>query len=201
MSVSSISQPYPHETAKNRILYGSAASGFDGSSLYTINTTTGAATLIGAIVPGNFGVAGLAFDPISGVLYGVGEEYVGITFVGRLLSIDIATGAGTSIATTTAAGCVPFASHLGGLSFAPGTSDLYAVSRVPCNGGAGAGELYTLSTANGALTSIGTIQTGGNIFDIQFVESASAVPELNSLLCCFVGLTILASRQSFRRRK
>lgn len=73
------------------VLYGSTGSGRSASSLYTIDATTGAATLIGAI--GFDEVVSIDFNPVTGVLYGVANSGH------SLISIDAITGAGTLIAT------------------------------------------------------------------------------------------------------
>lgn len=49
------------------ILYGT-----DGAQLLTLDTATGAATLVGLL--NNFGAEGLAFDPFTNTLYGVGPD-------------------------------------------------------------------------------------------------------------------------------
>ena len=55
------------------ILFGAAHSGPDGpSTLYSIDHTNGAATLIGDI--GFERVSGMDFHPVTGVLYATGER-------------------------------------------------------------------------------------------------------------------------------
>ena len=56
------------------ILYGVTGSSFTSSSLYTIDPTTGATTLIGATGFSHF--TGLDFDPTSGILYAVQSDFV-----------------------------------------------------------------------------------------------------------------------------
>lgn len=83
--------------ASAQTLYGVTGAGNATSSLYTIDTTTGAATLVGAT--GFSHVTGLSFDPTSGVLYG----HVSDTFNSgdtQLITINPLTGAGTLIGTT-----------------------------------------------------------------------------------------------------
>ena len=50
------------------VLYAISGAGNATSNLYTVNTSTGAATLVGST--GFSTVTGLAFNPITGVLYG-----------------------------------------------------------------------------------------------------------------------------------
>lgn len=64
------------------------------SSLYRIDSTTGAGTLVGDI---GFTLNSIAFDPTTGILYGSttgwNEGYNG------LITIDSSTGAGTAVGT------------------------------------------------------------------------------------------------------
>lgn len=78
------------------ILFGATGSGGGTSSLYTINTSTGAGTLIGSI---GFNVSGISFDPTTGILYGLS----GLRGAGpaTLVTINTATGAGTLVGLVT----------------------------------------------------------------------------------------------------
>ena len=80
-------------SANAGVMYGVTGAGSSPSSLYTIDTTTGAATLVGAT--GMSHITGLDFDPTSGILYGV----VSAGFAGpsTLVTIDKATGAATLV--------------------------------------------------------------------------------------------------------
>jgi len=73
----------------NGILYG-----VDISNLYTINTATGVATLVGPTGLSDF-LPGLAYDPVAQILYlnigGGGSDLVG------LYTLNIATGAATFV--------------------------------------------------------------------------------------------------------
>ena len=82
------------------VLYGAFNSGATGSHIGTINKSTGAVTLLTGLVTANDAnlddVLGLSFAP-SGVLYGsTGTN-------GRLISINLTTGAGTNVGTLEAA--------------------------------------------------------------------------------------------------
>jgi DNA-binding beta-propeller fold protein YncE len=68
----------------NSILYGA-----DGSSLFTINTATGAATAVGAF-DATLGNIGLAFDPSDGILY-MNDS------LGNFYTVNTGTGAATLI--------------------------------------------------------------------------------------------------------
>jgi hypothetical protein len=80
-----------------------------GSKLYTMNTTTGVATLVGSmgIEPGYFG---LAYDPLAGVLYGNSGD------PGSLYWLDVNTGNATLI------GANGVGAVIDGLAYVPATS-------------------------------------------------------------------------------
>jgi len=92
------------DLANNRVLiyYGGpsltlyAADGATGNlaNLYTLSPVTGAVTSM--IGPIGFAVVGLAFDPLSGTLYGV-TGGADPNFPGHLLTIDKTTGTGTIV--------------------------------------------------------------------------------------------------------
>ena len=78
-------------------LYG--ISNFNSDQLFTINTATGAVTAVGSLnLPSGFGCGGMAFHPITGVLYAACPETDpnGVHF----FSVDTATGAATDIGFT-----------------------------------------------------------------------------------------------------
>jgi hypothetical protein len=72
------------------VLYGTTGSGGTASSLYTIDASTGASTLVGAI--GFNEVVSIDFDPTSGILYGISNASR------ALITINTTTGAGTLVA-------------------------------------------------------------------------------------------------------
>jgi hypothetical protein len=74
-----------------QILYGATGSGGAASTLFTIDTSTGAATAVGPI---GFSITGLAFDPTTGILYGGTSRG---SAVAGLVTIDVNTGAGTFV--------------------------------------------------------------------------------------------------------
>ncbi len=97
-------------TATAAELYGTSLNAATGgnpapSSLYSIDSTTGAGTLIGSV---GHAINGLAFDPTTGVLYGSTPPW-DASAPGRLLVIDLATGAGTPVGGPFG---VPFVSNL-----------------------------------------------------------------------------------------
>lgn len=79
------------------ILYAVSGAGNSPSSLYQVNTSTGAATLVGAT--GTSHVTGLAFNPLTGDLYGHRSDIFD-SGDSQLLQINVNTGASTLIGTT-----------------------------------------------------------------------------------------------------
>jgi hypothetical protein len=69
-----------------------------GGKLYIIDPTTAAATLVGPILVGGFqvGVTGLAFNPLTGVLYGV-TDHASKYFLDSLITINPADASATLI--------------------------------------------------------------------------------------------------------
>jgi hypothetical protein len=108
----------------NRTLY--MVEGRTTKSLYTINTTTGAATLVG--VHGITDMFALGYDPVNNVLYG--------NDLGDLYTMNIMTGAATVVGPST---------YLNGLAWYPPTSTMYAISS--------GGSVYTMNLMSGAATS------------------------------------------------
>jgi len=89
-----------------------------GGNLYTINQSTGAATLVGALNPGSgIGINDISYNPILGML-GLGQ---GATGQVSLYSINLATGAATSLGAVTGLGsgalAIGLASDLAGNNY------------------------------------------------------------------------------------
>ena len=79
------------------MLYGVSLNGFSSgyagpSSLYAVDSTTGAGTLIGNL---GYAVNSIASDPTTGIMYGATTSWSG--FFNGLLEIDPTTGAATEI--------------------------------------------------------------------------------------------------------
>jgi len=88
---------FPLAASAGSTLYGATGSGGVLSVLYTIDKATGAGTAIGPI---GFNVSGIAFDPTTGILYGLsGNREAGAP---ELITINPTTGAGTLVGTVTA---------------------------------------------------------------------------------------------------
>lgn len=128
--------------------YAASGQGAAGE-LYLIDPTSGATiTDVGPLKDSsalNYGMTGMAFDPVSGVLYGSSANQPAST-AGRLVTIDPATGLVTPIGSfNLAAG-----GTMTDLAFDPTTDTLYGISS---NGGA---NLYTINTATGQPTLVGS---------------------------------------------
>jgi PEP-CTERM motif len=116
------------------LIYGSAYVGATGAaSLYTINPTTGAGTLVGAI--GFARVGALDFDPSNGLLYGVGADQSGNAV---LLTINTTTGVGTKVGAL-GLGSIPSQD----IAFRPSDSTLFSYN---------VGYIYEINTTTGAAT-------------------------------------------------
>jgi len=120
------------------VLFGSTVQGpTSTSSLYRVDCSTGAATLIGSI--GFSRVGAIDFDS-SGTLYGVGTP-LGQTNV-VLLTIDLTTGAGTQVGGLG----TPANNGVADISFRNSDGVLYAYQ---------GGSIYTIDKATGLATGIG----------------------------------------------
>ena len=113
--------------------------GGGASSLYTIDTTTGLATLVGAT--GFNEVVGIDFNPLNGKLYGVSNGSQ------QLLTINLTTGAGTAVATLSPSFQSP------DLAFSA-TGTLYSWSEP------GPDHLNRINTTTGATTDVGPSGVG-----------------------------------------
>ncbi|WP_339723343.1 PEP-CTERM sorting domain-containing protein [uncultured Paraglaciecola sp.] len=145
--------------ANATILYGvSGAGNGSASSLYTIDTVTGAATLIGAT--GFDEVTSIDFNSVTGILWGISNE------TKELITIDTTTGLGTAVATMT------WGRNSPDMSF-DSSGVLYTWSEPSPD------TLNTVNLVTGATTeigpnSIGTSQLGLDInsSDIVYVKNA-----------------------------
>jgi hypothetical protein len=114
------------------------------SSLYTLNTTTGAATLIGSTTVAR--LIGLA-ESSSGTLYSVNESDVSATS-SNLYTINPSTGAATLV------GALGVAVAEGDLAFDPATGQLYVANALT-------DQLLRVNTTTGAATVVGNFGTPG----------------------------------------
>jgi hypothetical protein len=157
-------------------LYGNTTSGFGGADqLYAINSTTGAATLIGGI--GSVNVYALGFSQ-TGVLLGESDA------TGELLSISTATGAGTDIGPTGLSSNYDLASR-------PGDDVVFGLSSSTYG-------LYTYNTGTGATSLVGAYGEDVNLAGLAFLP-AGGVPEPATwamMMVGFSGLGFVAHRRS-----
>lgn len=84
-----------NSVSATQILYGVSGAGGVASNLYTIDTATGAATLVGATGFGH--VVSIDFHPTTGVLYGISNDNA--QSENTLITIDPNTGVGAAVAT------------------------------------------------------------------------------------------------------
>ena len=134
------------------VLFGSTGFG-DGGRLYTIEPSTGAATLVG---PTGFDMTpGLAFH-WDGTLYATGTR--GGRVSDRLIRIDPATGAGVEVGLFGNDGANPIRG-LDGLAAHPITGVLYGISGAGFADGTG--TMFTIDRNTGRATKIGQIRNSG----------------------------------------
>jgi hypothetical protein len=112
-----------------------------GGHLLRINTVTGAGTIVGTI---GFPVPSLAFDPITGILYG--GEGAGIP---NLYTVNPATGAATLVGNTGLG-----LAAIGGMDFRT-DGVLFAAVNIIGDGGTGSETLATINKATGLATIVG----------------------------------------------
>lgn len=121
-------------------LYGLYNPGGGGNQFFTLNTTTGAATVIGGIPSDD--PSGLAFDN-SGQMWVI-ESNVNTTGMPQLLKVNKSNG---SIISTMSTGLTLASQAILGADFDPTTNQLYMAI--------GNGNFYHVSTATGLATLIG----------------------------------------------
>jgi len=153
------------EFAPNGTLY---AASWANNNLYTLNTTTGAATLVGSLgVPGS--VMDLAWDSLNSTMYGLSSGGPSGSLV---YSVNLSSGLGTLLTN------IPSDNCLMGLAIdSAGTflSTDYCQANTP---------LYQINTSTGALTSLGLTGISGAMGgDFQ-----NTTPEPSSLILSLAGL-------------
>ncbi|MEM8964096.1 MAG: hypothetical protein AAGD38_21605 [Acidobacteriota bacterium] len=125
----------------NGILYGTrSTSAMGGSTLGTVNTTTGAFTAIGA-TGRNEPISGLAYDTNTGTMYGVTAG----GGVADLVTLDLVTGTATIVESTGT-------TFIGSIEFAP-NGTLYGVTTSSANNNSQ--SLITIDTTTAVVTGVG----------------------------------------------
>jgi hypothetical protein len=140
-------------------LFGISGARGAPSSLYLINRTTGASTLIGAT--GYNHIAAMDFDPTTGVLYGVANGS-GVGPPETLVTIDVNTGAATFVATVSwPPGLCGSANNVPDMTF--NSAGVLYGWRDPCDD-----DLYIIDKATGAATRVGESFMGTAQFGLAF---------------------------------
>lgn len=131
--------------------------------LYQINPNTGAATLIGPLASGfsPFAVTGLAFDNVTGILYGSTSNR-SVSGPRSLVAINPSTGAVTVVGSFAVA-----SETMADLTFDVTTATLYGT-------GSQDGNLYSINTATGAATAVGSAGFAANSTSGNAVAANSA---------------------------
>jgi|GEM_PF-3309707 len=127
--------------------------------LLTLDPATGSVTPVGP--HGSESVVDLAFDPNSGILYGVD----GSGADNKLLAFDKTTGMGIAIANL-APDC------MGGLAFDPVTDTLYGLDYC-------ADQLLIIDPDTGLTTVVGVVGTGGTAFSLAFDPNTQTLVSAN----------------------
>jgi hypothetical protein len=166
-------------------LYGNTSVPYGGETadeLYSINTTTGAATAVGLI--GDDSVYALAFDQ-SGDLFGVDGTC-------DLVGISTASGAGTVIGST---GLAP-----------NGGCGAYDIASDPTSGmmylaDGFSSSLYTVDLTSGAASLVGPYGgTSPNVVGLAFLGTAAPEPGTFLLFGTAIGLVAFGKRKMIRNR-
>jgi hypothetical protein len=174
--------------------------GFPLSSLVTVDQTTGALTLVGAIT-GYSPVRGLAYDETTGTLYGIGSPLAPPGPEGPpaddLFTIDPATAATTPVGST--------GRLLGSLEFGP-DGNLYAgeVNAGPGEPEGAIANLVLVDPATAATTVVGPTGFSG-VSGLGFVPGGQVspveIPALSTVgLALLAALLTLAGLAALRRR-
>ena len=160
------------------ILYGAQTAGAD--RLYTIDTTTGQATIIGTIIDSG-DISALAFDA-DGSLWALDTS-----FNQSLYRLDPSTG---SILSTIAIDG-DYLGNTAGMAFEPDTGLLWVASNNLVNN---ANRFYQLSTESGLLRPMGMTGLPGGLSGLQFIPEPTT---LSMLLMAGVALSL--RRRALRR--
>jgi hypothetical protein len=162
------------------VLYGS-----DFQNLYTIDTNTGAATLVGPIYNGVdpfLSVSSMDYDPVAERLYIVNR--LGSSSI--LCYVNPTTGFATTVGPL--AGSLPVTD----IWYDRDTGRMYGMHKSTT-------QLYEINTANGDTTPIGTTPVGSEACPDIFGLGSVNIPEPGMLM--LLGLGVLGALPTARRRR
>lgn len=166
------------------ILFAVSGSGNAASNLYTVNLTTGATTLVGAT--GFDHITGLAFNPVTGVLYGHVSNIFGSPSATNLVTIDRTTGAATLVGSTD--------NQIPDMTF-NASGVLFAWSECSTASCSNTDDLYTINTSTGAATFVGESGIGTSNTGLAFSPSGDLYLKSGAdvhILDPLSGLSLLA---------
>ena len=175
-------------------LYGSffempdnAVEGTPTTYLVVVDQTTGALAIVGAM--GFSPVRGLAYDPGTATMYGVGSPVQPPTDGGggdQLFTVDLATGATTPIG--------PTGIPLGGLELGSDGVLYGGASSAPGEGATGGAPLVSVNPATGLATPIGSGTGQPAISGLAFAPDGAPGPSVLEIpTVSEVGLLLLAT--------
>lgn len=175
-------------TAQAQQTLYAATTGGNGGSLYIIDPATANATLVGPLLVGGqpIGVTGIAFNPLTGVLYGVTDDG-SPNFPDTLVTINLTSAAATVIGSG-------LGQILTDISFSS-TGMLYGwLQQNSVNGGfpfttAGPFNLVSINLTTGIATVVGTLAKAAGFQDgaLAFSPSGTLYVENNqaqNMSCC-----------------
>ncbi len=166
-------------------LADATGAGGSASNLYTVSTTTGAASVVGAI--GNQSSATIGFDG-SGNLFEINNQVTPNT----LVSLNQSTGAGTTV------GSVPFR-DISGLAFSNGI--LFGFTDTNQSGANTTNSVVAVNTTTAGATFISSYNLGnGNVITAATPFQGAAVPE-PSTLALLMGMGVTGTGVFLRRKR